>query len=72
MYRYNLVLNRFAAYEIEIYIGLNIYIYIYIYIYMCVLGIGLVDSISLPVVPGSIPAVGRLAADSAMCNFTAV
>jgi hypothetical protein len=35
-------------------------------------GVGLVDSISLPLVPGSIRGVGSLAADSAVCDFTVV
>jgi hypothetical protein len=39
------------------------------HIYMSVHGIGLVDSISLPMVPGSIRAAVSLAADRAVCDF---
>jgi hypothetical protein len=35
-------------------------------------GVGLVDSISLPVVPGSIRAAARFAAVRSVCDFTVV
>jgi hypothetical protein len=43
------------------------------YVCMCEhRGVGLVDSISLPVVPGSIRAAARLAAVSSVNDFTVV
>jgi hypothetical protein len=40
------------------------------FVYFC--GAGLVNSTSQPEVPGSIRPLGRLAADSAVCDFAVV
>jgi hypothetical protein len=67
-----LIINRYLRVIINSNISTDLQTLVNSTILMSVLGVGLVDSISLPVVPGSFRAVVSLAADRAVLDFTVV